>query len=270
MPQVSRSWRTAFVTSSLPSEKAGLSPNKPPASKLQLPIVSDISSSYSFLQGTTAIFQVFHASVTLYKAKGDQIECYGFTAFALTVAPYSVMSIVDLTGTIVTPTYSTAFLVESDILDEARRRGGYFRGAVRRLAQPEPAPRTFDALIKVDSPERMIISMVDSNPGASDALETDQELLAVPSSLDGSDEVLLVESRNRDGLVIGVPGNSNSLGVKPSSTHFAKLSQTMACFARFISGFFIAFLPVAINAYFSHFADGESAVFGRRQLWLVC
>ena len=66
--------------------------------------------------------------------------------------------------------------------------------------------------------------MVDSDPGASDILETDQELLTVPSSLDGSDEVLLVEPRNRDGLLIGLPGNSNSLGVKPSSTYFEKLS----------------------------------------------
>lgn len=251
------------------SKAVKLSPNKPHASELQSPRTSDISSSYSFLQGTIVILQVIYASFTLFKTRGDQIDRYGFTAFGLIVAPYLVMSIVNLLGTILTPTYSTAFLVESEIMDEARRRGGYFRGAVGRLAMPKPAPQSFDAMFKFDKRERIIISEVDSDSGASDTLETNEELLVVPSSLDGPDEGLLAVSSNLGGSLIVVPGCNDSLGAKPSSTNSTmldKLRHKMAHTAFFISGVTIGSLPIFINGYFSHFDPRKST--GMQQLWM--
>ena len=94
----------------------------------------DISSSYSFAKGIIAIFQTLYASATLYRTKGDQIERYGYAAFGLTVAPYLVMSIINLTGAVLTPDYPTLYMVESEIMEEARgRKGAYFGGTVGKL-----------------------------------------------------------------------------------------------------------------------------------------
>ena len=62
---------------------------------------------------------------------GDQIQRYGYAAFGLTVAPYLLMSIVNLLGTMLTPDYPCLYLVSSEVMDEAaRREGARFEGMV--------------------------------------------------------------------------------------------------------------------------------------------
>ena len=94
-------------------------------------ISNGISSSYNLPKALVAIFQTVYASATLYSARGDQIEQYGFAAFGLTVAPYLVMSLVNLVSGILTPDYATVYLVKSEIMEEAmRREGAIFEGMV--------------------------------------------------------------------------------------------------------------------------------------------
>jgi hypothetical protein len=99
----------------------------------QVPIV--ISSSHSLLKILIALGQAVYAVVTLYNTRGDQITQYGYAAFGLTVAPYAVMSIINLIGNYFCPEYSTLYLVESSVMDEARARGGYFHGVIGRVAE---------------------------------------------------------------------------------------------------------------------------------------
>ena len=231
------------------SDEVEVSPDKSPASELQPPKLFDISSSYSFSKGTIAILQILYASATLYNTRGDQIDRYGFTAFGLTVVPYLIMSIVNLTGTILTPTYPTAFLVESEIMDEARRRGGCFRGAVGRLALPKPAPQFFDAMFKVDSGGRMAISIIESNAGASHITETDEELPAVPPNLDSPSFITL------PGIV--VPWCNDCLDARTFRTYHLTLSFTAI----------IGMIPIAINAGLSRMESGKST--SRQQAWIA-
>ena len=77
-----------------------------------------ISASYNPLGVIAAIFQTLYASFTLYETRGDQLTRYGYAAFGLTVAPYLVMSIVNLFGSLATPTYDTMYLVRSEALGE--------------------------------------------------------------------------------------------------------------------------------------------------------
>ncbi|KAF2794343.1 hypothetical protein K505DRAFT_374704 [Melanomma pulvis-pyrius CBS 109.77] len=93
----------------------------------------EIASSYSFVKAAVGIVQTVYACITLYKARGDQIETYGYAAFGLTVVPYVLMSVLNLLGQIACAEYSTLFLVHSDVMDEARRRGGVFDGVVGTL-----------------------------------------------------------------------------------------------------------------------------------------
>jgi hypothetical protein len=74
--------------------------------------------------------------VTLYQSRGDQISRYGYAAFDLTVAPYVVMSAVNLLGNLMVPGYPALYLVKSSVMIEARKDGGAcFDGVVGRLKE---------------------------------------------------------------------------------------------------------------------------------------
>jgi hypothetical protein len=96
----------------------------------------DLSSSYSFSRALIAVVQLVFASMTIYQSKGDQITRYGYAAFGLTVVPYLTMSFINLLGAMLTPDYSHVYLVSSEIMEEARRRGGHFEGLVGTVGAP--------------------------------------------------------------------------------------------------------------------------------------
>ncbi|KAL1859899.1 hypothetical protein Plec18167_006369 [Paecilomyces lecythidis] len=80
-----------------------------------------------------AIIQIIYASVTLYRSRGNQITQYGYASFAFTVVPYLIMSFFNLLGNMVTPSYASMYMVSSEMMDEALKRGGRFEGMVGRL-----------------------------------------------------------------------------------------------------------------------------------------
>ncbi|KAF2821613.1 hypothetical protein CC86DRAFT_242190, partial [Ophiobolus disseminans] len=90
----------------------------------------EISTTYNIVKALIALAQSAYALTTLYRARGDQINQFGYAAFGLTVAPYAVMSIVNLIGNLCQPEYPSLYMVESSTMDEARRRGGFFKGDV--------------------------------------------------------------------------------------------------------------------------------------------
>jgi len=59
------------------------------------------------------------------------VEEYGYAAFGLTVIPYAIMSIINLTANILTPEYPTLFMVQSDAMHELQQEQyGDFDGTV--------------------------------------------------------------------------------------------------------------------------------------------
>ena len=95
-----------------------------------------VSCNYSIVKVLVGLGQAIYAGLMLYKARGNQIEVYGYAAFGLTVSPYLVMSVVNLIGNLISPEYSTMYLVNSSIMEEATRHPGcYFDGVVGRLAE---------------------------------------------------------------------------------------------------------------------------------------
>ncbi|KAH8817263.1 hypothetical protein F5884DRAFT_896932 [Xylogone sp. PMI_703] len=95
-----------------------------------------LSSSYNAVRILVSIGQLVFASSTLYRSRGDQIQRYGYAAFGLTVTQYALMSLLNLLGTLVCPQYSALYLVESSVMDEARRvTGTVIEGTVGRLTE---------------------------------------------------------------------------------------------------------------------------------------
>ncbi|KAL1860785.1 hypothetical protein Plec18167_009196 [Paecilomyces lecythidis] len=93
----------------------------------------NITASYSLSKALFAIIQAIYACITLYQSRGDQISRYGYASYGLTVLPYVIMSIINLISAMVNPVYPALYMVESEIMDEARARGGVFEGTIGRL-----------------------------------------------------------------------------------------------------------------------------------------
>jgi hypothetical protein len=102
-----------------------------------LPSVSSkpvLSSNYNMLKSLVSLAQAIFAIMTLYRARGEQINQYGYAAFGLTVTPYALMSLVNLLGSLLCPEYPALYLVESDAMVDARmKHGGVFEGTVQGL-----------------------------------------------------------------------------------------------------------------------------------------
>lgn len=84
----------------------------------------------NFPRTLLSLSQTVSGAYALYKARGSQIERYGFAAFGLTVIPYIVISIINFTGSLLSSEYETIFLVHSSIMDEMIARGGFSDGTV--------------------------------------------------------------------------------------------------------------------------------------------
>ena len=120
----------------------------------------EVTSSYNFSKGLVAIFQTVYASFTLYRTRGDQLQRYGYASFGLTVAPYLVMSIVNLTSTVLTPDYPAVYMVRSTIMDEASRRGGYFEGVIGSVECDNDRNReTFNLSFRVEDSGRTTVRL---------------------------------------------------------------------------------------------------------------
>lgn len=90
----------------------------------------EIASTYSVLHSIAGVGQILSAVATIYKAHFSQIYTYGYAAYSLTVIPYALMTAVNLIALLVTPNYPAIYMLESSIMDEARKRGGLFAGTV--------------------------------------------------------------------------------------------------------------------------------------------
>jgi len=101
-------------------------------------ITPEISSSYNWIGAVVALVQSLYASFTLYRTRGDQIRRFGYASFGLTVAPYAVMSVLNIIGNLVTSDYPKLYLVESEVMDEAKQReGAKFDYVVGRIVAAE-------------------------------------------------------------------------------------------------------------------------------------
>jgi hypothetical protein len=134
-----------------------------------------ISSSYNIIGGLIALTQAIYTSVTLYHTSGDQIDQYGYAAFALTVAPFVLMSIINLIGNIFSPTYNAIYMIETSVMTEARRHGCHFDGVVGKLKERRGA-----SLISAKEEINWVNSAVFEGIGENDKLTVD----IFPASVD--------------------------------------------------------------------------------------
>ena len=92
-----------------------------------------IASTHDIPRIWFSLIQTVSAGYSLYRARGSQINRYGFAAFGLTVIPYMIVSVVNFLGSFLSAEYETMYIVHSATMDEMIRRGGMVDGVVGTL-----------------------------------------------------------------------------------------------------------------------------------------
>jgi hypothetical protein len=120
-----------------------------------------LSSSYNLPKALFALLQAVWGVLTLYRARGNQIDMYGYAAFGLSVTPYVMMSMMNIIANIVSPEYPTMYLVHTPDMDLAEEDGGRFHGVIATVAldnissplrlRRHPKSRRFGRYIKIFS-----------------------------------------------------------------------------------------------------------------------
>lgn len=77
----------------------------PPQSNFHVSYHQDATpmSTYNIPKLIIGLVQAIWATSTLYRARGDQIDRYGYAAFGLTVTPYAFMSVLNIIANISNP-----------------------------------------------------------------------------------------------------------------------------------------------------------------------
>jgi len=99
-------------------------------------------STYNIPKLIISLVQAIWAISTLYQARGNQINQYGYAAFGLTVTPYAFMSVLNIIANILNPEYPAVYLIRTPLMDEAEINGGRFQGEIQIEPDSEPEKST--------------------------------------------------------------------------------------------------------------------------------
>ena len=234
-----------------------------------IPPEIELSSNYNLPKGVIALFHTLYASATLYRTRGDQIQRYGYAASGLTVAPYLVMSIVNLLGTILTPDYPCIYLVRSEIMDEAsRRKGAKFEGMVATL-KSEPVTVRKHVEFCIDEDKRIFVrgpSDSTSQRGLRDADDVVSIEIVHPDQVELRG--ILIANSIRKFYNVWHPTVWITEGLDVSDDHLPRLLSNLI---DLWANIFVGSIPIAINGGLSHFGIGHSTIAQRAwtMTWLA-
>jgi hypothetical protein len=250
-----------------------------------------IASAYDSIKVLVALGQAILAIRTLYQTRGDQIDRYGYASFGLTVAPYAIMSIINLLGALSRPDYDAVYLVGSPtMIEERRRKGldGYYDGIVGEVYQPDTTIHlseysTADGMSFVESPvkfESTVDGLYARYKSSTSAEETSVKVnTSQPPSFPLQKQSLFIPSMapiayNRtdptrlDAQLLA--NNPYALDkprwpqrILPRSTRYLERSRNLS--------FLISLTPLIPIGVLSHFRAGESTRLQRAitMLWLA-
>jgi len=97
------------------------------------PRTINLSKTLNPLKSIAAIAQLIAAVYVLWKARGKQLDTYGYAAYSLTVIPYALLSLLNLLVSLAIPEYPMLYLVRNTFLDKLEGEGHIFEGIVGKL-----------------------------------------------------------------------------------------------------------------------------------------
>jgi hypothetical protein len=221
-----------------------------------------ISSSYNLAQVIVSLVQLISSSVTLYRARGDQLDQYGYAAFGLTVLPYVTMSIVNFFGNLVTPNYQAVYMVYSAELEEAKSRGGTFDGTVGKIVQlPQSAVEDVQSRTASfhSSGESFTVRVSDPSSEADQSYQVGEEEVAPPTEGHGQFPYLdILSQSNRYSQVLEIPACSPFQLSGDSSDPDSWLT---------ILGYLFVAIPYAVIGGLTRFQKRRSTI--AQRVWII-
>ncbi|KAF7513012.1 hypothetical protein GJ744_011278 [Endocarpon pusillum] len=215
-----------------------------------------LSRSYSLSKGLFAIFQTFWASYTLWQARGNQVDEYGYAAFGLTVVPYLIMSIINLISTILTPDYSAVYMVRTDIMDEAERRQGRFDGAVGQIPETS-AVGNMDGVFEIqDGRTFVFLGKRDTSPAKTQASQ-------IPSRMELVSMDHISQTCSQPPVTVEIPNYSGNLKLHRCQRRDAQTERLT-----FFVGLAIGLISLAIIGVISRFKNGSNSTYTQR-VWIM-
>jgi len=103
-------------------------------------------TNYNVAKALFSLVQAVAGSITIYRARGDQIARYGYGAFGLSVVPYVFMSVVNIVASFLAPEYPAMYLVRTPDMTEAEKHGGEFSGIVAQVDTTTPTSAGQDTI----------------------------------------------------------------------------------------------------------------------------
>ncbi|KAI4160781.1 MAG: hypothetical protein LQ342_005494 [Letrouitia transgressa] len=230
----------------------------------------ELSSYHNIPKAIIAIVQTVTASFALYRAKGNQIELYGYASFGLTLLPYILMSIMNLITAICVPDYPTVFIVSSRASEEAIAKGGSITGTVGRLYEPDSKSNSEPESTPGSEPRSELLAKpLESNDNASTGSihpeGEGQEPLA-KTTADENDHGTRSERQNTFRVSDPLPNDPPSVMVRNHSwSRYTKWSGIL------IVSIVFGAIPFTVNGSLSHFDSNRSSILQQvlTMSWLV-
>ena len=218
----------------------------------------DLCCSYNFVKSSVSLLQLVFASLTFYRARGAEIDRFGYAAFGVTVIPYAIMSLVNLIANVTTPDYPYLYLVRSEVMEEAESRGGRFDGVIGKIVMPEDRGQSHDLPITTVSAEPEGVGRTPSIEGFEDKLAT-------------GIEIGFWDSGDLEGDL-----KNNPTVTVPAAGQYVFKGQTMAATGRenfaLLTGLIAVLAPWAIIGGWTMFQGADSTIAERGWIlaWLGC
>jgi hypothetical protein len=248
-----------------PTELEGQAPRTPNLTIHEADAVAasaSISSNYDISKSLIAIAQTIFGAITLYEAGNSQLDRYGYAAYGLTVVPFLIMSLVNLASQIATADYPAMYMIQGPVMDEARRRGGVFDGAV--------------GTVEVDDEEGEVYmwrATAQENQFSLEKIDANANLTRQPASSVPRPQPLLVQFGTPD------PGEEHQSLAIPNHPKLKRLGKPMKFISReaatsiviFVFPALVISLSLLIIGLLTHFRPGHSTVAQRAwtMTWLA-
>ena len=116
-----------------------------------------LSKSLNTVEIFASIFQAIYSFYTLVHNSHYQVQHFGFAACPLTVAPYTIMSIVNLFGSLLFPVYPAVFLIKSEVSVEVEQRHGKMFNSLK-LSEDNPIMFVMQDQITEDMPSAVVLA----------------------------------------------------------------------------------------------------------------
>lgn len=86
-----------------------------------------------------SLVQILSGCWSLYRARGEQFETFGYAAFSLTIVPYVLCSLVNLIANCVNYEFPVCYIVWNEVWEEARARnpGTHADGMIGRIVEED-------------------------------------------------------------------------------------------------------------------------------------